>query len=292
MKVYKGKYIADLYKEILDDLYNKPEYISKPRDMECREILNCVIEVEEPNMNLIKNEYHSSQEKYIGAELLWYFSGTKNCAFIENYAKMWTQLKDAKNEANSAYGYLLFKEENQDEYTQYEWVINSLKKDKDSRQAFMHFNRPYHQYDGNKDQVCTLNALFHIREDKLYMTLNMRSNDIIFGFLNDYVFFNMLHQQAYIHLKTYYKDLKMGSYTHISHSMHLYEKHYDKVKNMLNHDFVAYATPELKQSIIEEVGIFKIKYFKLFHPVIKNNKIKIDKTNNDVLDWCLSKIKE
>jgi len=292
MKIYRGKHIARIYKNILADLYNTPEYVSKPRGSEVKEILNCIIEVEEPNMNLFKNEIRSSPEKYIAAELLYYFSGTNKADFIENYASLWKQLKNEKNEINSAYGYLIFNEENQDHYGQYEWAINSLKNDKDSRQAFMHFNKPRHQYDGNKDQVCTLIALLHIREDRLYMTLTMRSNDIILGFMTDYVFFNMLHQQAYLHLKKYYKKLKMGTYTHISHSMHLYAKHYDLVKNMLEHDFIPDSTPVLNISIIKEVGIYEDKYFKIFYPVIKNNNIKIDKTDNDVINWCLTKIKE
>lgn len=291
MKIYKEKYLADVYKKVLYDVLNNFEYVSKPRGLEVREILNCIIEIEEPNFNLFKNEVRSTPEKYCAAEILWYFSGTKDCEFIENYASLWKKLKNEKNEVNSAYGYLIFNEQNEDEYTQYEWVIESLKKDKDSRQAFMHFNRPYHQYDGNKDQVCTLNAIFHIRDNKLNMTLGMRSSDIILGFATDFLFFNILHQQVYLHLKKYYKNLKMGTYTHISHSMHLYSNNYDKVKEMLKYEFVPDATPELNTSIIEENGIFRTKYFRLFHSVIKNNEIKIEKTDNDVLNWSLNKLK-
>jgi len=292
MKVYKGKYIADIYKKILNDLLYNPEYVCKPRGLEIKEIINCIIEVEEPNMNLFKSEHRSSPEKYIAAELLYYFSGTNKADFIENYASMWTKLKNDKNEIHSAYGYLIFKEENDDQYTQYEWALEALKKDKDSRQAFMHFNKPYHQYDGNKDQVCTLTALFHIRDNKLHMTLNMRSNDIILGFMTDFVFFNMLHQQMYLHLKKYYKKLQMGTYTHTSHSMHLYSKHYDLVEKMLKTDFIPNATPLLNTSIIEESGIFRTKYFRVFHSVIKNNQIKIEETDNPVINWCLQKIRE
>jgi hypothetical protein len=71
MKIYKGPHIATLYRDILNDLLNTPEYISSPRGMEVKEILNCIIEVQEPNMNMYKNKERSSKEKYIGAELLW-----------------------------------------------------------------------------------------------------------------------------------------------------------------------------------------------------------------------------
>jgi len=292
MRIYKGHDMAHIYKEILNDLLNNPEFTSSPRGMEVRELLNCVIEVEEPNLNLFKNEIRSSPEKYIAAELLYYFSGTNKADFIEQYASLWTKLKNEKNEVNSAYGNLIFTEENKWGLDQYEWVIESLKRDKDSRQAFMHFNKPDHQYFGNKDQVCTLIALFHIREDKLYMTLTMRSNDCILGFMTDFAFFNILHQQAYLHLKRYYKKLQMGTYTHISHSMHLYAKHYDLVEKMLKHDFIPQSTPPLNTSIIREVGTFEDKYFKIFNSIVKNGKLKIQESDNTIINWCIEQLKD
>jgi len=291
MKIYRGKHIADLYRDILNDLLNSPEYTSNPRGMEVKEILNCVIEVQEPNMNMYKNEVRGSKEKYVAAELLWYFSGTNKVDFIENYAAMWSNLKNKEDEVNSAYGNLIFKEENIHGLRQYEWVIESLKRDKDTRQAFMHFNKPQHQYFENKDQVCTLVALFHIRDNKLHMTLNMRSNDVILGFMTDFVFFNMLHQQVYLQVKEFYPELQMGTYTHTSHSMHLYARDYEKVKEMLKKPFEPHSTPLLNTHIVQADGTFKTKYFQLFHSVIKDKPIKVDKTDNDVLNWCLSKIK-
>ena len=291
MKIYRGKHIATLYKDILTDLLNAPEYTSNPRGMEVKEIINCVIEVQEPNLNMFKSEFRSSPEKYIGAELLWYFSGTNKSAFIENYASLWTKLKNENGEVNSAYGNLIFNEKNEANYTQFQWVISSLKVDKDSRQAFMHFNKPYHQYDGNKDQVCTLTALFHIRNNKLHMTLNMRSNDVILGFMTDFTFFNILHQEVFLHMKRYYPELEMGSYTHTSHSMHLYARHYELVEKMLTTDFYTHSTPELNKSIISESGLYYPKYQQLFNQVRRNDPLNVNMTDNDVVNWCLNIIK-
>lgn len=291
MKIYRGKHIAHIYKDILNDLLNKPEYTSNPRGMEVKEIINCVIEVHEPNMNMFKSEHRSSPEKYIGAELLWYFSGTNKSDFIENYASLWKQLKNEKGEVNSAYGNLIFREKNEHDYTQYGWVIQSLKKDKDSRQAFMHFNKPHHQHDGNKDQVCTLTALFHIRDNKLHMTLNMRSNDVILGFMTDFTFFNILHQQVFLHIKKYYPEIEMGSYTHTSHSMHLYARHYDLVERMLKTDFLLHSTPLLNKPIIDESGKFYPKFKEVFNPILQNTPIEVLATDNHIINWCLNIIK-
>ena len=132
--------------------------------------------------------------------------------------------------------------------------VESLKKDKDTRQAFMHFNTPDHQWFGNKDQVCTLQALFHIRNDKLHMTLTMRSNDVIYGFMTDWAFFSLLHYHVFLHLKNYYPTLEMGSYTHVSHSMHLYKRHYELVEKMVAEPFYPAGITLPNKPIVDESG--------------------------------------
>jgi len=287
MKVYRGTFIADIYRDIVKDLFLDPEYVANPRGMEVREIINCVIEVKSPNMNTYENKFRSSQKKYIAAETLWYFSGTNKIDFISNYASMWKNLTNADGTVNSAYGNLLFTEKNEHGFTQYQWAIESLKKDKDSRQAIMHFNKPSHQFLENKDQVCTLVALFHIRNNELNMTLNMRSNDVILGFMTDFTFFNLLHQQVFLHLKEYYPEITMGSYTHTSHSMHLYARHYELVGNMLTEDFKPTALPVLNTSLIDETGKVLDKYSPIFNAVLNNTPIPDDLTDNNVLGWAI-----
>jgi len=290
MRVYKSKFVANLYKDILNDLLNNPEFVTKPRGLQVNEIINCIIEVEDPTKNLYINEVRGSKEKYIGAEILYYFSGSNKSAFIKKYASLWEKLENEKGEVNSAYGNLIFNQKNEHGLTQYEWVISSLVKDKDTRQAFMHFNKPYHQYFLNPDQVCTMYALFHIRDNKLNMTVSMRSNDVILGFMTDFAFFSILQQQIFTHLKKYYKDLEIGKYVHISNSMHLYSNHYEKVEQMLKYDFVENSTPFFNTSIIDETGKFLPKYKNIFEPILNGVVPVKQKTDNNIINWSLEKI--
>lgn len=300
MRYYKGENVAELFKEVLHDLWYDPDYIASPRDMEVREILNCSLEVKNPMKNIYMNEYRSSPLKYIAAEILFYFSGTNNPAFIENYASLWKSLHNPDGTVNSAYGNLLFREKNEHGFTQYNWVIESLKKDKDSRQAFMHFNKPHHQFLENKDQVCTLQALFHIRENKLHMTLTMRSNDVIYGFMTDWAFFSILQYHVYLHLKKYYSELQMGTYTHISHSMHLYERHYELVEKMVGpvysdrEPFIPEELPLLSEPVVDETGRPYDKY-PFLGMIMRGEKPDFNAvyyTNNPLIDWCIEKLKE
>jgi len=299
MKTYTGLYIGKVFKDILSDLWNKPEYITCPRGMEVREIRDCCICIKKPMENLGFHEQRSSPLKYIAAEILWYFSGTNDPTFIENYASLWKKLHNEDDTVNSAYGNLIFQEKTPTGLTQYQWVIESLKKDKDSRQAFMHFNKPPHQYLNNKDQVCTLNAIFHIRENKLHMTLTMRSNDIIYGFMTDWAFFSILQYQVYNSLKAYYPKLTIGSYTHISHSMHVYERHYSMLRKMFekpwNNGFKTGSIPLSNTNIVDETGKINKIYFELLMPIFYGKKPdfnNIPNTNNDLLNWCIEQLKE
>lgn len=291
MRCYKNSTITPVFKTILSELLHSPDFIASPRGQEVREIRDCSMEIENPMINLYKNEFRNSPTKYISAELLTYFSGTNRINFISKYAKMWNTLLNPDGiTVNSMYGNLLFKEVNNYGLTQYKWVIESLKRDKDSRQAFMHFNKPHHQFFENKDQVCTLQALFHIRNNKLYMTLTMRSNDVILGFMTDWAFFSILHYHVFLHLKNYYSELELGSYTHISHSMHLYERNYELVENMLTKEFIEDSLPLINTPIINENGSFRAKYTTLFNSILDGELMPI-KTDNDLLNYCIEKAK-
>lgn len=249
---------ADAIKKILIDVYYSGK-TSKVRNYETKEILNYGFIIKNPASNLFYNEIHGSKLQYIAGELLWYFSGKNDVEFISRYSNFWKNICNLDGTCNSAYGNLIFKK--YENVTQYKWVIDALTNDIYSRQAVMHFNLPKHQYIENKDFVCTMYANFNIRNDennipKLNMSVFMRSNDVVFGLMNDVVFFTMLQIQVFKHLKdNVYPDLMLGEYTHMSNSMHIYEKHYDKVKEMLNHAFEPMELPMIKKDLIDMEGV-------------------------------------
>ena len=222
MRVFKGETFAEAYNYALSSIIHNPTYISSPRGMKIFEMSDAAIVVEDPTYCLYENDRRSSQFKYIAAELVWYFTGRNDADFITPYAKFWDQIKNKDGTVNSAYGNLIFTEELEDGRNQYRWALDSLIQDKDSRQAIIHFNKPSHQWNGNKDFVCTLNGIFQIRDNKLNFTIDMRSNDLILGTPTDVAFFCLLQIQMLEHLRNHYPELELGTYTHIAHSLHLY----------------------------------------------------------------------
>lgn len=252
MRVIEGSSFAELYKKVVYEILYNPDYESTPRGKKIKEIENAVLRLKNPKSNLFLNEIRSVPLRYLAGELLWYFSGRNDLEFISKFSSFWKNIANQDGTCNSAYGNLLFKGK---ENSQYYWAFSSLVEDKDSRQAILHFNRPYHQYKGNKDFVCTLVGIFQIRDNKLNFTVDMRSNDAFFGLTFDLPFFTMLQQQMLRHLQeTAYPDLELGFYTHIAHSLHIYEKDFSSLESALQYSFTEARTPEIDINIIEKDG--------------------------------------
>ena len=176
-------------------------------------------------------------KKYVKAELDWYKSMDLSIIGHEGIESnpTWQSCctKDEKKEINSNYGWCVFSEENG---SQYDNCLEVLKKDKTTRNAIILYNRPeiYKDYkrNGMHDMICTFMSHFFIRNNKLYMIHNMRSNDVRYGFIcSDLAWNCFVYQNMYEDLKSTYPDLEVGTIIWTSDSMHLYSRHFDDLKN-------------------------------------------------------------
>mgnify|MGYP000238431102 FL=1 len=113
-------------------------------------------------------------------------------------------------------------------------MLDSLKADKNTRQAIAFLNQPKFQFEGNKDFVCTMYLNFWIRDNKLNMKVQMRSNDIFYGLTFDAPFFAFVHQHVRLWLLDQYQDLELGTYHHCVDNIHFYERHFELANNILS----------------------------------------------------------
>jgi thymidylate synthase len=268
---------SELYSAGLKTLLHSPEFETAPRGMRIREHTNVALVLENPLSCLYTNARRGSQKKYIAAELLWYFMGRDDASFISKYAKFWTKIQNEDGTVNSAYGNLIFTKKNRYGHSQYDWALQSLVKDKNTRQAVLHFNLPEHQYMTNKDFVCTMYAIFHIRQDRLNFTVSMRSNDVILGLPTDIAFFATLQCQMLSHLRSKWPNLQLGTYTHIANSLHLYEHHFGLVEEMLASPFEREEIPPVNKDLIYPEGRSSVDLRVAF------DHIKDDHSNPDPL---------
>jgi thymidylate synthase len=255
------------YYALVADTYAGYEYETAPRGMKIRENLFTSFAITNPRDRLLYIPDRKFSLQYVMAEILWYLSGNNETAWISNYSSFWKDISDDGVTANSAYGARIYKahpyqngsafmphperegyvqrNDMPQGWTQWKFVKEELTKDPDSRRAVIHIRQPQDSYLAKKDVPCTLNLQFFIRDKKLHMIVQMRSNDLILGTALDVPAFTFMQELMALEL-----GLDVGTYYHTSNSMHVYERHYDMCEKILNADttLASTAMPALKEA--------------------------------------------
>ena len=178
-------------------------------------LFNVGFYMEDPSQKIIKNKERKFSEKYAESEWLWYLSGDRSVerlgAIHGKIPPIWLRMADEDGNVNSNYGWQ-WKRNNQ----LYK-VIAMLENNPNTRQATISI------YDGkeidsySKDTPCTYAIQFTILDNRLCMSVLMRSNDLWYGFCNDQYQFATLQQWVAENL-----SIETGWYYHYAHNMHLY----------------------------------------------------------------------
>jgi len=256
--------LNDAYRMILADVWLNaeahPSPVSNASKGATRERFNYEIVVTNPRPDPVVTrspKRNATIASYTQRELALYLSGTNRVADFAAAAKYWQRMALPDGTVNSAYGHLIWKKESCGEQprmiglvttnepfqkvvqdnptsTPWEWVAGVLERDRDSRQGVLMFLLPEHLWEGCPDVVCTLHAHFMIRGDRLNMSVVMRSQDIVYGWPYDAVFFAKLqHMMRDELVERKYPELQVGSYTHYVHSLHAYVKDEALINEML-----------------------------------------------------------
>ena len=180
--------------------------------------------------------FGTPNEDYIEKELQWYKSQITNVNAIgDKVPEAWKYAANDYGEINSNYGQIIYADKY---YYQYGRVLDELLENPDGRRASMIYNRPsiWEEYNenGKNDFICTNAVTYYIRDDKLYCVVQMRSNDVVFGYKNDYAW--QLHVLE--DMVKDYNDCKQGTYDEIKvgdiiwqvQNLHVYERHFHLVK--------------------------------------------------------------
>lgn len=208
---------------------------NSPRGQETIELNDVWIQLNDPLDSVVSLKSRNINYDYLNAEMDWYLNGTYNIDKISKHSNFWLKLQDENGNVNSNYGMIVFNELN-DGVSQYDWVINSLNEDLNTRQALINYNQPKHKIKGTKDFVCTLNQLFRVHENKLDSTVFMRSNDLIYGLTYDLPWFTYIQRKVAHDI-----GVKIGKYNHFAASLHVYKKHYSMLENIASENIEVYT---------------------------------------------------
>ena len=180
-------------------------------------LFNVGFEIVHPAANTIFNSRvdRNWSIEYAEAEWQWYLSGNRSIYKLGNlYGKVpaiWKRMADPNGDVNSNYGW------QSKRHAQLDMVVEMLKQNPETRQAAISI------YDGKEitsyafDTPCTYAVQFTVLNNKLNMSVVMRSNDLWYGFCNDQYQFSNL--QLLVAQRTGYD---VGTYYHFAHNLHLY----------------------------------------------------------------------
>lgn len=190
--------------------------------------------------------------RYAKQEWMWYLRADRFDRSIEQHATMWQKIRQPDGSYFSNYGQYIF-DRSDGVNSQFDRAIETLGRDRNSRRASIVLLRDSHLFESNPDVVCTYAINFTIERSTLHMTVMMRSNDVIFGFTNDAFCFWNLHMFAYVRLLSHHPDLLLGSYTHFTNSMHVYERHYEMIADIIAQDKFGYEFLRVPTPTLDEV---------------------------------------
>lgn len=172
-------------------------------------------------------------QEYINAEIEWYNTkSTSIHTLAEIYGKSpgaWEYSANDKGEINSNYGTLIYADEY---HNQFENVVRELVCNRDTRRAAMIYNRPsiWEEYnkDGKNDFICTNAVTYYIRDNQLHAVVQMRSNDSVFGYKNDYAWQRHVMERV---VKDYNycvpdEHITVGNLHWQVQNLHVYERHF------------------------------------------------------------------
>lgn len=224
--------LNDAYAAVLAAILDGGRSIS-PRGLHTREIAPFSFVLANPRHRCITNSARRWSFPLAIGEFCWHASGSKELTSIEYYAKRWRDYSnDGETIRGSCYGHRMFRG-SATHPSQWNRIVDLLKRDPDSRRAVIDlFDATIDLDSDSKDVPCANLVQFLIREGKLLVFVSMRSNDAIWGLPYDVFLFTMFQELMAVEL-----GLELGPYYHSATSMHLYERHFELARLIVDTEF-------------------------------------------------------
>lgn len=212
--------VADIRQHFIDELAAE-NFVTDKTGVKTIEMIGATFEANEPTI------FGELNHDYIQRELDWYKSKSLYVKDIPGKTPaIWEQVACKDGKINSNYGWAIWSEENGGKYWK---VLNELRKNPNSRRAVMIYTRPnmWEDYNenGRSDFICTNAVQYMVRDDTLVAVVQMRSNDVVFGYRNDFAWQD--HVVKLLAVTLGYDKTK--TIWHVG-NLHVYSRHFDLVK--------------------------------------------------------------
>ncbi len=207
--------------------------------------------------------------KSIIHELLWFLKGSTNIAYLkENGVSIWDEWADAEGNLGPVYGYQWrnWPKPDGSHIDQITQVINQIRKTPDSRRLIVSAWNVA-DVDQMKLPPCHAFFQFYVADGKLSCQLYQRSADIFLG-----VPFNIASYALLTMMVAQVCDLELGDFVHTLGDAHIYNNHFEQVKEQLSRTPRTLPTMRINPDV-KDIFAFRFEDFTLEgydpHPAIK-----------------------
>lgn len=234
----------EVWKDKTGECLRDYDVVSSPRGSEVREVINGTYTVDMPSF--IDLSDRRVNVEFMFAEAAWIISGSNRLEDLTPYMKRYADYSDDGVFLRGAYGPKVV--------DQLGYVVDSIEKDQDTRQAVLTIwrERPGEA----KDIPCTVAMQFLLRDNKLNLVTTMRSQDIVLGFTYDVFTFSMVAKSVQLLLRERGIDVEMGKLFVNAGSMHIYERHYEQAEEWLESQEVDESIARLVEKYIGSVATY------------------------------------
>ncbi len=231
--VFYGNNPSNIYMEAMFKLLNEGKELA-PRGKRIKELRPVTIGYADPRKRLTFLSGRVINPFFQLSESFWIVTGGSDVAFLTPYNASIAQFSDDGKYFNAPYGERLRHWGKNDArgyihcpIDQLDDVYRKLHADRDSRQAVAFIGNP--EFDnskytlkGGKDIACNLNIKFKIREGKLDINVDNRSNDLHWGTFGA----NLCQFSTIQELMASWLGVEIGEYFQVTDSLHIYLDEY------------------------------------------------------------------
>jgi thymidylate synthase len=256
IKFFSGKTADDVWRRLavtFSDGDQAPAQTSRAGPT--REILHAVVSVEDPRQRWVTSRRPPINPAFAIAEVVWIVTGRRDAQFLTFFNRQYVKHAGPGPIYHGAYGWRLRHQFGQDQLARAYSVLSSCP---DSRQVVLQIwdtalDMP--EEDGRaraQDIPCNVIAMLKVREKALEWTQVLRSNDVFKGVPYNFVQFTSLQE-----IMAGWLGLRVGSYNHLSDSLHLYDEDRPNlmpmapVRDAVNTDDIALPRDESEPAFAE-----------------------------------------
>lgn len=229
MRLFEGRTANEVWSEAAPTFLVEDEVQEQTsRSGSTRELLHAAFVISDPLERWVLARRPAINPAFAIVETVWILAGRDDSSLPNYWNPKLPKYTGPGERYHGAYGYRLRR---QFGFDQLDRAYRALKNNPDSRQVVLQIWAPRIDLpDGegkpaSQDVPCNVLSMLKVRDGKLEWTQVMRSNDLFRGVPYNFVQFTVLQE-----VMAGWLGLEVGSYNHLSDSLHVYEGDLDPLR--------------------------------------------------------------